>query len=122
MHRRQNDSDATEPHDGVSVEQETGAHLVDHDASLWVEQFAASGPPVDPDRVWRQIAAQLDDVVPPPRSRVVRSYRGAGRALRKVARFATITGGGWGGPLVVGLFAILVIAALVAARTPQGLS
>lgn len=121
MDKNWNDADAVEPDDGARPNHQTAAEASDDDeAAFWIAQFAKSGPPVDPDRVWLQIAAQLEEAEPPRSALIARAFRGAAQGFQRVARFATITGGGWGGPLVVGLFAVLIIAALIAARTSQG--
>lgn len=120
MDENWNDADAVEPDEDVGREHEAEPTGPDSEAAAWMSGFATSGPHVDPDRVWLQIAAQLEEVESPPRPPVARACAGVGRGFQRAARFATITGGGWGGPLVVGLFAVLVIAALIAARTSQG--
>jgi hypothetical protein len=120
MDENWDDADAAEPDEGLGREHEWECTGPDSEAAAWMSGFAASGPPVDHDGVWLQIAAQLDEVESPRRPIAVRAGASVGRGFQRIARFATITGGGWGGPLVVGLFAVLVIAALIAARTSQG--
>lgn len=111
---------------------EPGADDDVREAEAWVEGLRSSGERVDPDRVWARIVAELDLEAPVTdrqgkrsplfrtRSLPERAFAPPVRALRRAARFATVTDGGWGGPLVVGLFAVLVIAVIVAARSGHG--
>ena len=120
MDQNWNEADPVEPEGGLGQDHGSDATDPESESASWMARFANSGPAVDPDRVWLQITTQLDQAESPPRPLVTRAFIGVGRAFQRAARFATITGGGWGGPLVVGLFAILVVAALIAARTSQG--
>lgn len=108
-----------QPNEQVTPDNE-GITRGDRDAAARLSELATTGLALDADRIWLQIEGRLDEYESPPDSLLLRTCGRAGSAFRRAARFATITGGGWGGPAVVGLFAILVIAALIAARTSEG--
>lgn len=94
---------------------------LDRMASEWTSRLQADGPSVDPDRVWSHIASRMDEVQIETglRQRISTTVHRPLRMLTRAARFATVTGDSWGGPLVVGLFALVVVAILIAARCAQ---
>jgi len=68
---------------------------------------------VDPDRVWDSISPRLRPPAPDTQQRGVRLALLPWRGLQRTARFASITGAGWGGPITVALFAALVVLSLL---------
>ncbi len=74
-----------------------------------IEAFRDAAPEGNADSIWAKIQPQLSDHAdgPPGASR-------PRRLLRRLARKARVTGGGWGGPVAVFLFAAAVILVLLA--------